>query len=328
MLTMSIISGQLISRTGRYKHFPVIGTGVMTVALVLLSRLSLGTGTYLTSGYMLLLGVGLGMVMQVLVIAVQNSVEFRDLGVATSGATLFRLIGGSLGTAILGAIFSARLAANLAQARPYAQAFTASLNTVFFVAAIVCAVGFALTWFLPERPLRATLAESAGHAGTEAGEAFAIPTDEESAEAQLAIAFRSLDDRAVQRQHIELIVARAGVSLGALAAWLLTRIERNPDRDPFDVARERDVTAERVGAALTELREQGLIEEDVRKPGKYRLASAGCDVYDRLVTARREQLSALAADWNIDRGDPAMFLTQVVKRIVPDAHRESATSNI
>jgi EmrB/QacA subfamily drug resistance transporter len=329
MLTMSIVSGQLISRTGRYKHFPVFGTGVMTVALVLLSRLSLGTSGYMTSAYMLLLGVGLGMVMQVLVIAVQNAVEYRDLGVATSGATLFRLIGGSLGTAILGAIFSVRLAANVAQKRPYADAFTASLNTVFLVAAVVCAFGFVLTWFIPERPLRATVAESARDAGAEAGEAFAIPTDEESAEEQLAAALRSLDDRAVQRQHIELIVARAGVSLSAVAAWLLTRIERDPGRDPFDVGRERDVTPERVEEALTELREQRLIEVNPEAPTRYHLVGAGCDVYDRLVTARRQQLSALAADWNADgRVDLAAFLTDVVRRVVPDAHRVPTTSSV
>ena len=115
MLTMSVISGQLISRTGRYKLFPILGTGIMTAGLFLLSRLSLGSSVYLTSAYILLLGIGLGMVMQVLVIAVQNAVDYRDLGVATSGATLFRLIGGSLGTAILGAIFAARLAANLSK---------------------------------------------------------------------------------------------------------------------------------------------------------------------------------------------------------------------
>jgi hypothetical protein len=276
-----------------------------------------------------LLGVGLGMVMQVLVIAVQNAVEYRDLGVATSGATLFRLIGGSLGTAILGAIFSVRLAANVAQKRPYADAFTASLNTVVLVAAVVCAFGFVLTWFIPERPLRATVAESARDAGAEAGEAFAIPTDEESAEEQLAAALRSLDDRAVQRQHIELIVARAGVSLSAVAAWLLTRIERDPGRDPFDVGRERDVTPERVEEALTELREQRLIEVNPEAPTRYHLVGAGCDVYDRLVTARRQQLSALAADWNADgRVDPAAFLTDVVRRVVPDAHRVPTTSSV
>ena len=320
MLTMSIISGQIISRTGRYKFFPVVGTGVMTVALILLSRISLGTSAIMTSSYMLLLGLGLGMVMQVLVIAVQNAVEYRDLGVATSGATLFRLIGGSLGTAILGSVFTARLAANVAQQRPFAESFTASLNTVFLVAAVVAGIGFVLTWFVPELPLRATVAESASNAGNEAAEAFAIPMDEENAEDQLAAAFRSLDDRAVQRQHIELIVQRAGLSLSALAAWLLTRIEREPDRDPSEVGRERDVTAERIEEALGELRSQQLIEE--KSPSGYRLASAGCDVYDRLVAARREQLSALAADWKTDpSAGPAEFLTQVLRRIVPNAHR-------
>src|SRR4051794_4571587 len=164
MLITSMLSGQLISRTGRYKLFPILGTGIMTAGLFLLSRLSFDTGAWLTSAYILLLGVGLGSVMQVLVIAVQNAVDYRDLGVATSGATLFRLIGGSLGTAVLGAIFAARLTANLARALPagaaggplsggarmsaealahlppavrsvYAMAFTDSLNTVFLVAA-------------------------------------------------------------------------------------------------------------------------------------------------------------------------------------------------
>ncbi|HVI19909.1 MAG TPA: MDR family MFS transporter, partial [Gaiellales bacterium] len=118
MLITSMLSGQLISRTGRYKLFPILGTGIMTAGLFLLSRLSFDTGALLTSAYILLLGVGLGSVMQVLVIAVQNAVDYHDLGVATSGATLFRLIGGSFGTAVLGAIFAARLTANLARVMP------------------------------------------------------------------------------------------------------------------------------------------------------------------------------------------------------------------
>ena len=118
MLVTSIMSGQLISGTGRYKIFPVLGTAVMTVGLFLLSRLTPHSTNVAASLIMLVLGIGLGMVMQVLVIAVQNDVEYRDLGVATSGATLFRLIGGSLGTAILGAIFAARLAVNLNRLLP------------------------------------------------------------------------------------------------------------------------------------------------------------------------------------------------------------------
>src|SRR3954467_7588997 len=109
VLTASIGSGQLITRTGRYKHFPIIGTALATVGLVLLSRLDAGTSVAEAGVYMLILGLGLGFTMQVLVLAVQNAVPYEMLGVATSGATLFRSIGGSLGTAILGAIFANRL---------------------------------------------------------------------------------------------------------------------------------------------------------------------------------------------------------------------------
>ncbi|MEP6991750.1 MAG: MDR family MFS transporter [bacterium] len=353
MLTMSIVSGQLISRTGRYKLFPVIGTGVMTLALGLLSRLSIGTSGIVTSLDILLLGVGLGMVMQVPVIAVQNAVEYRDLGVATSGATLFRLIGGSLGTAILGAVFSARLAANLAHALPtgasptgngagnmtaqalarlspalrdaYGAAFTASLNTVFLVAASVCAVGFALTWLLPERPLRATAAESAANTGNEVAEAFARPDDEHSAEAQLVAAFFALSDRAVQREHIQRVLDRAGETLSPLAAWLLVRLERDPGTDPIALGTAHTVVEGRVRAALEELGARGLV---ARRPqdgailAAYEVTSTGCDVLDTLVTARRTHLAELAAEWDpARREDAERFLTRVVGDVVPVARR-------
>src|SRR5690606_37852298 len=101
-----------------YRVYPIVGTAVSAGGLYLLSRMHAGTTTLEASFYMLVLGLGLGMVMQVLVIAVQNAVDYRDLGVATSGATLFRLIGGSLGTAVFGAIFAARLATILARTLP------------------------------------------------------------------------------------------------------------------------------------------------------------------------------------------------------------------
>ena len=109
LLITSIASGQIITRTGRYKAFPIAGTAVMTLGLYLLSTMDSSSSSGLIFVFMFVLGLGLGMVMQVLVLAVQNAVEYSDLGVATSGATLFRSIGGSLGTATLGAIFSNRL---------------------------------------------------------------------------------------------------------------------------------------------------------------------------------------------------------------------------
>ena len=349
MLVTSIASGQLISRTGRYKIFPIVGTAVMTIGLFLLSRITPQTGEGTASLLMLILGVGLGMVMQVLVIAVQNAVDYADLGVATSGATLFRLIGGSLGTAILGAVFAAGLSSNLARLLPsavptrgasgmsvtallqmppaeraiYQQAFTSALATMFLFATIVCAVGFVLTWFLPERPLRATVAASAGETGTEAGEAFARPSDEDAVAAHLYATLSSLADRDVQRAHIQQIVARAGETLSPLAAWLLVQVEQEPTVSPFELARRQGIPPERAQAALEELRRRGLVTVPrVDSHTHSELTDSGCQVLDRLVAARRAHLTELAAVWDpTNENDAANYLRGAVKDLVPDARR-------
>ena len=118
LLIASIGSGQLITKTGRYKVFPIVGTAVMVVGLYLLSLMDADTSVATASAYMFVLGLGLGLVMQVLVLAVQNAVEYSQLGVATSGATLFRSIGGSFGASVLGAVFANQLAGNLARDLP------------------------------------------------------------------------------------------------------------------------------------------------------------------------------------------------------------------
>jgi hypothetical protein len=288
----------------------------------------------------------------VLVIAVQNDVDYRDLGVATSGATLFRLIGGSLGTAILGALFAARLSANLARLLPpdggagkalgnmsaqalrqlspgaraaYEQAFTASLDMVFLVATVVCAVGFVLAWFLPERPLRATVAASAREAGNEAGETFGRPSDEDAVAAHLYATLSSLADRDVQRAHIEQIVARAGESLSALAAWLLVRIEREPAAPPFELARGQGIPAERAQAALEELRRRGLVTIPRAEATTHsELTPTGCEVLGRLVVARRAHLAELAEEWDpTHENDAASYLRKAVQDLVPDARKVS-----
>ncbi len=338
MLTMSILSGQRISRTGRYKIYPVIGTAVMTVGLGLLSRIGPSTSMLVASLLMLVLGLGLGMVMQVLVIAVQNAVEYRDLGVATSGATLFRLIGGSLGTALLGAVFSSRVASVMGGSAgaealntqalasmsdlvrlQYASALTSAVDAVFLVASMVSAVGFALIWFMPERPLRATLAASAGDAGNEAGEAFARPADEASARDQLRGAFMTLADRDIQRSHIAHIVARAGETLSPLSAWLLVQFERHPGEDPVERGARHGIAEERVRGAVEELDERELVAIAAVSPMRVVLTSRGCEVLERLVQARREHLEDLAADWDpAHQPDAAEYLRDVVRATIPD----------
>jgi EmrB/QacA subfamily drug resistance transporter len=182
LLTVSIGSGQIISRTGRYRFWPIAGAGAMTLGLYLLSLMGVGTSAVLDSLYMLVLGLGLGGVMQVLVIIVQNAVPHSELGVATSGATFFRSIGGSFGTAIFGAIFSNVLVGNLikhlhgvhvpagfssADATPallshlppaihagFVAGYAESIQTVFIVAVPIAALAFIATWLIPQVELR------------------------------------------------------------------------------------------------------------------------------------------------------------------------------
>jgi EmrB/QacA subfamily drug resistance transporter len=182
LLTTSIGSGLLISRWGRYKVFPILGTGIMAAGLFLLSTLTASSGTVTSSLSMFVLGVGIGAVMQVLIIAVQSAVEHKDLGTATAGATFFRSMGGSFGTAVFGAIFANALAGHLARSlggvklpvgvtgasvspralatlpasahTAFVDAYASSLQTVFLIAVPIAVVGFVLALLLPEIELR------------------------------------------------------------------------------------------------------------------------------------------------------------------------------
>jgi len=202
LLVTGIGSGLLISRYGRYRVFPIAGTALATVALYLLSRLGVTTPTSTAAGYMLLLGLGLGLVMQVLVLAAQNAVPHRLLGVTTSGASLARQLGGSIGVSVFGAIFTNRLNHELAQRVPggvhmpahaspallrslppaihdvYVAAYAAALHPVFLTASGVMLIAFALSWLLQDVPLRETAGEPGVH-GT-ADEVPAAPPAVES----------------------------------------------------------------------------------------------------------------------------------------------------
>ena len=182
LLVVSIASGQIISKTGKYRFFPIAGTALMTLGMYLLSLMGVGSSTVQDAASMLVLGMGIGGVMQVLVIIVQNGVPHSELGVATSGATFFRSIGGSFGTAIFGAIFSNVLVSNLAKhlhgvslphgfssadATPallshlpaavhagFVAGYAESIQTVFLVAVPIAALAFLATWLIPQVELK------------------------------------------------------------------------------------------------------------------------------------------------------------------------------
>lgn len=150
IFTTSIGAGQLMSRNGRYKIYPILGAAVVAIALGMLSRLGVDTPYWYVGLSMYVLGFGLGMTMQVLVVVVQNSVERSDMGVATSSVTFFRQMGGSFGTALFGAILSSRLAVHLTErlAQAPAGASAAEMGNPDSLANDVQAI-----WALPE-PVR------------------------------------------------------------------------------------------------------------------------------------------------------------------------------
>lgn len=176
MLGASVFAGQVVTRTGRYRVLPITGTAIAAVGLFLLSTMDAATPRFESGVYMSLLGIGLGLCMQVLVLATQNSVTVSDLGVATSSVNFFRSVGGSVGVALFGALFNSRLATGLsggaagavdgtitpqaiaampaAQKEAFVGIFSGALTDVFLVAVPVMLVAFALTWLLREIPLR------------------------------------------------------------------------------------------------------------------------------------------------------------------------------
>src|SRR5215475_5053570 len=181
LLVTAILSGRAISRIGRYRPFPIAGTAVLTVGMFLLSLLGVDTPPWVASVYMVVVGVGLGLVMQVLVLAVQNDARPEEIGVATASATFFRSMGGAFGVALFGTIFATRLSDQLAglprrvtahlgsgvQLNPtqidrlpppvhtvVLHAFAHSLSGVFLFGTALSLVPFVLSWFLQEKPLR------------------------------------------------------------------------------------------------------------------------------------------------------------------------------
>jgi MFS family permease len=321
---MSILSGQLISRRGRYRLFPIVGTPVMAVGLFLLSHLGVGTSTLTSSLYLLVLGLGLGSVMQVLVLAVQNAVGYRELGAATSGVTLFRGMGGSLGAAVFGTIFSSRLASalrstlhgSLASQIPagerltgtqvarlppvarsaYEHGYVHALQPVFQAASGVAVLAFALSWLLPERPLRDTAATSRG-----LDDGLAAPRSPDSlAEIERALS-RTVGSEQRKRFRARL-AARVGVELSPGATWALVRIGEHGLVRARELATRDGVAAEQITAVVAELRGKALIAGD---DGARGLTETGQTLAERAIAARRELLTETLAD-ETARIDPAV----------------------
>ncbi|GII94911.1 MFS transporter [Sinosporangium siamense] len=324
MLSSSVLSGQLISRFGRYRRFPIVGTGLATVGMFLLSRLDEHTPTALMSLFLLTLGLGLGLVMQVLVLVVQNAVPYEDLGVATSGVTFFRSMGGSFGVAVLGSVFAARLEEEVAGAvsrMPLPQGFDLAtvrgdpmviktlppliraeflhvyadaISGVFLWAAPVMLLAFGLSWLIPEVRLRETTK------AMPVGEGYGGASAQRSSLDEVERGLVHLADADLRRDYYRRLGALVGLDgMPPGCVWLLARLAVVGTASTEQLARQANVPPERKQPYVDRLIADGLVG---RSPdGELRLTEQGRQVAGRLVAQCREGLRRMVADWHPDR---------------------------
>ncbi|MER6020796.1 MDR family MFS transporter [Streptomyces anulatus] len=318
LLITSTGSGQIVSRTGRWKVFPILGTAITAVGLLLLHQLDENSSTWLMSAYFFVFGAGLGLVMQVLVLVAQNSVSYQDLGVATSGVTFFRSIGSAFGVAIFGTIFANRLTGQLTDAlagqslptgvdagrlaadpraigqlpadlRPSVLgAYSTSITDVFLYAVPVVLLAFVLAWFLREDRLRGSVT------APDTSQTLASNPVERSSYDECARALSVLATREGRREIYEKITARAGYDLLPAASWLLLRIKRHGTVEPARLAETAPVPLHVITDAARQVEERGL----ARREGlQMILTDTGAEAVVRLSQAREDSLAELLGDW-------------------------------
>ncbi|WP_063001342.1 MDR family MFS transporter [Nocardia mikamii] len=351
LFTTSIISGQVVGRTGYYKYFPVAGTAVMAVGLYLMSTMGRTTGFWLQSLYMLILGLGIGLAMQVLTIVVQNTVPYQDLGTATSGVTFFRTVGSTFGTAIFGTLYSNQLEPNLRQALtevpgvppavaqspqllhqlPYAQAipiidaYADTIDYVFRWVVPVAVVGFVVAWFLKQVPLRDSVRAEAA----DVGGGFSVPDSPDRAvrlEHSLANVLRKLRDDELPDPRI---LAAADSPLGRDQAWAIGQVKMlqraRGSADLAAVARAHWMPPEVLEPVYDKAIRSGHIEVD---GDRMELTASGQAEYDRILAAWREWLCRYLDDWDCaDPEDRALFdraLDNIAAKLLEEVERPEA----
>ncbi|WP_309052895.1 MFS transporter [Streptomyces sp.] len=320
VLLTSTASGQIVSRTGRWKVFPILGTAVTALGLLLLHLLSETSSTWRMSVYFFVFGAGLGLVMQVLVLVVQNAVSYEDLGVATSGATFFRSIGASFGVAVFGTIFTNRLTHKLEDvfagagpgvppgtgpeqvaADPRAigalppplrpsvlHAYATSITDVFLYAAPVVLLAFVISWFLKEDRLRGSVT------APDTSQTLASNPVERSSYDECARALSVLGSREGRKAVYEKITARAGLDLLPASSWLLLRIRRHGSVEPALLAESTPVPLRAITEAAREVEGRRL----ARREGlQLMLTDEGVMAATKLAKAREDSLAELLGDW-------------------------------
>jgi EmrB/QacA subfamily drug resistance transporter len=336
LLGTSLLSGVVVGRTGRYKVFPIVGTAVMGLGLFLMSTMGRGTGIWLESLYMLILGLGIGSAMQVLTIAVQNTVAYHEMGTATSGVTFFRSLGSSVGTSVFGTLYASQFGPHLAralaghpgippgaalspkalhalpaaQAAPIIDAYADTIDFVFQWVVPVALIGFVIALFLKEVPLR----DSSRAGASDLGDGFSAP---DGADAELQL------ERAVSRalrkagpQTSRQILTDSGTPLTPGQAWSLGQIHwrtrEHADVPLTEIARAHNMPPEILEPAFQDVTRAGYARLD---DGRLALSGEGRAEVDRITTAWHTWLATQLDGWDGDDAHGREQLDHAVNRI-------------
>ncbi|NUS65958.1 MAG: MFS transporter [Saccharothrix sp.] len=340
LLIASVTTGNVISKTGRYRLFPLVGSLLMVGGLLLLSWLHPETSFWQASTYMLVLGLGVGMCMPVAMVVVQSTSSYEDLGVATSGVSFLRTLGSSFGVAVFGTVYASNLPGNIAAAlppgldpasaatvraaasnvqalhalpdevkAPIIAAYADTLHLVFLSAAPVAAVAFLVALFLKEVPLR----DTARAAATEVGDNFAAPhTSDSEQELEKLVALIVSRER---RDPTPDVLRETGVPLTHAQAWLVVKVFRQSvdhgDATLDRLARDTNVPAGVFEPVARQLQTRGYVTES---DGHYRFTPQGTEAFADLVAAWRRWLLVKLTDWNCDDAE----FTEAVERVATE----------
>ncbi|SOD71990.1 EmrB/QacA subfamily drug resistance transporter [Jatrophihabitans sp. GAS493] len=339
LLVTSLISGTLVGKTGRYRIFPISGTLVMGVGLYLLSTMNASTGWLEMSLYMLVLGAGIGLCMQVLTIIVQNTAHYRDLGVATSAVTFFRTLGSSFGAAIFGTVYANVLKTSLpkaytearidprtvstpeqlhahpsAQVAPIVDAYAHAIHVVFLWAVPVALAAFVLALFLKEVPLR----DSAKAGAADVGSGFGMPESSDN-DHQLQVAIARLL-RSQGKRKLPALHRTSGTDLDIANAWCVGQVHVR-ERLGADTGLESIADRIRVPAPVLEPAFQNAETAGYLSGGfdDLSVTESGQVELEKLLAAMRQWLASELNDWGA--GDDEQLKTALgalARRMVDD----------
>ena len=319
LLVASIGTGQLISKFGRYKIYPIFGTVFMALGLFLMSRIDDHTKSSVLGWDMAIFGLGIGLTMQVLTIATQNNVDYADLGVATSGVTYFRSIGGSFGASIFGTILNNQLTDKVstslqngtlsakfpvaqilgdptavnklppAEKDPFLHIYATSCAHVFLIAAPIALVAFVLALFLREVPLRTATST------TDLGESSGLPTFRTSL-AEIERFVTKLSSRQNVWERYGRVIERADLDISVPHAYGLFRLHHAGPVTEDQICAKLKAPVDEIRPRIDKMIAAGTVQRDAN--GIITLTPAGEQIIDKMSAVRLQLLEEQLKGWD------------------------------